>query len=67
VQRYTRAVQVADDRASFARIYRPKGGGNKSADAQRQAVARAPKGVLEEETVKQESWEGVNWLWRQDE
>jgi hypothetical protein len=62
-----RAVQVADVRASFARIYRPKGGGRKNADAERQAFTRALKAVLDEGTVQQESWEGRKWLWRKDE
>jgi hypothetical protein len=59
--------QVADVRASFARIYRPKGGGRKNADAERQAFKRALTAVLEEGTVHQESWEGADWLWRKDE
>ena len=32
-------------------VYRPKGGGNKGADAQRQAFTRAMKAILEELTV----------------
>jgi hypothetical protein len=62
-----RTVQVADVRASFARHYQPKGGSRKNADAERQAFTRALKGILEEGTVKQESWEGREWLWRRDE
>jgi hypothetical protein len=62
-----RVVQVADVRSSFARHYRPKGGGNKGADAQRQAFTRAMKAILEEGAVKQGSWDGVDWLWRHDE
>jgi hypothetical protein len=62
-----RVVQVADVRASFARHYRPMGDVGKNADGQRQAFKRALKGVLEEGTVKQESWEGTEWLWRKEE
>jgi hypothetical protein len=39
-----RVVQVADVRSSFARHYRPKGGGNKGADAQRQAFNKGDEG-----------------------
>jgi hypothetical protein len=60
-----RIVQVADVRASFARHYRPRGKGGKSADGQRQAFKRALKGVLEEGSVKQDSWDGADWLWRE--
>jgi hypothetical protein len=62
-----RAVLVADVRASFARHYRTKGHGGNSADGQRQAFLRAMKAVLDEGTVKQESWDGADWLRRKDE
>jgi hypothetical protein len=62
-----RTVRLADVRASFARIYRPKGGGRKNADAERQAFTRALKAVLDEGTVQQESRDGAEWLWRKGE
>jgi hypothetical protein len=62
-----RAVLVADVRASFARYYRTKGHGGNNADGQRQAFSRGLKRVLDEGTVKQESWDGADWLWRKDE
>jgi len=62
-----RAVQVANVRASFARHYRPGGHGGNGLDGQRQAFKRALRAVMEEGTVKQESWEGRKWLWRVDE
>jgi AAA domain len=62
-----RAVQVANVRAAFARHYRPRGKGGKNTDGQRQAFKRALKAVLEEGSVKQDSWDGVDWLWRKGE
>jgi hypothetical protein len=62
-----RAVRVTDARASFARNYGSKGGLAKSADAQRQAFTRALKAALAEGLVKQDSWDGADWLWREDE
>ena len=38
-----------------------------SADAQRQAFTRALKAALAEGMVKQDSWDGADWLWREDE
>jgi len=62
-----RTVRVTDVRASFARNYGSKGGLAKSADAQRQAFTRALKAALAEGLVKQDSWDGADWLWREDE
>jgi hypothetical protein len=62
-----RTVRVTDVRASFARNYGSKGGLAKSADAQRQAFTRALKAALAEGMVKQDSWDGADWLWREDE
>jgi ribosomal protein L9 len=62
-----KTVGVIDVRASFARNYGAKGGLAKSADAQRQAFTRALKAVLAEGLVKQDSWNGADWLWRDDE
>jgi hypothetical protein len=62
-----RTDRVTDVRASFARNYGSKGGLAKSADAQRQAFTRAPKAALAEGLVKQDSWEGMDWLWQADE
>jgi hypothetical protein len=62
-----RTVRVTGVRASFARNDGAKGGLAKSADAQRQAFTRALKGVLPEGLVNQDSWDGADWLWREDE
>jgi hypothetical protein len=62
-----RTVRVTDVRASFARHYRSKGGLAKSADAQRQAFTRALRAALAEGLVKQDAWDGADWLWREDE
>jgi hypothetical protein len=60
-------VKVGLFRASFARNYGARGGLAKSADAQRQAFTRGLKAVLAERLVKQDSWNGADWLWRDDE
>jgi hypothetical protein len=60
-------TRVTDVRASFARNYGAKGGPAKSADAQRQAFTRALKAALAEGLVKQDSWNGADWLWREDD
>jgi hypothetical protein len=62
-----RTVRVTDVRASFARNYGFKGGPAKSADAQRQAFTRALKAALAEGLLNQDSWDGADWLWREDE
>jgi hypothetical protein len=62
-----RTVRVADVRASFARNHGSKGGLTKRADAQRQAFTRALKAALAEGMVKQDYWDGADWLWREDE
>jgi hypothetical protein len=46
--------------------YRTKGHCGNSADGQRQAFSRAMKAVLNEGTVKQDAWDGADWLWRKD-
>ena len=60
-------TRVTDVRASFARNYGARGGLAKSADAQRQAFTRALKAALAEGLVSQDSWDGADWLWREDE
>ena len=65
--RVVRAVRVSDLRASFAREYYPGGGAGKAGDAQRQAFTRALKAALADGLVRQDAWDGVDWLWRDDE
>jgi hypothetical protein len=61
-----RAARLSDP-SVICSNYGAKGGLAKSADAQRQAFARPPKATLAEGMVKQDYWDGADWLWREDE
>jgi hypothetical protein len=62
-----KAIRVPDVRASFVRHYRPDGQSGNLGDAKRQAFKRAMKAALGEGRLKQDSWDGDEWLWRENE
>jgi hypothetical protein len=62
-----RMVRVKDVRASFDRHHKPASTPANLADAQRQAFTRATKAILSEGKVRRETWDGTDWLWRDEE